>query len=364
MTRPTYVQIDKEALLHNLAEIKHYAPGKKIIAMVKANAYGCGLQAVVPVLDGQVYAFGVACAEEAIAIRKLGIASECILFQGIFSADELIAVSQYRLQCVIHQAQQLQWLLANPQPHKIKVWVKINTGMHRLGFAPEQVYSVVEALQNCPWVDAEIGVMTHLACADEPTNPVNQVQLARYHKLKLPAGKFIKSIANSAAIIAIPEAQAEVVRPGIMLYGVSPFLDKSAAQLGLKPVLTFVSAISAIHHYPAGVPIGYGGIWRTKRPSIIGVVAVGYGDGFPRHISSEAHVWINGFVAPIVGRVSMDILTIDLTDYPHAKIGDAVELWGKNIPVESVAKSANTIPYELLCQLSPRVHHNYKLNCG
>jgi alanine racemase len=358
VARPTCVQIDKEALLHNLAQVKHYAPGKKIIAMVKANAYGCGLKAVAPILSKEVSAFGVACLEEAIAIRNFGLTSECILFQGIFSADELPKVSQYRLQCVVHQSYQLKWLLANPLPNKIKVWVKVDTGMHRLGFPPEQVYDVIDALQHCPWVDLEIGLMTHLACADEPSNPANYEQLTLYHELKLPEGKFITSIANSAAIIAIPKAQADVVRPGIMLYGVSPFFNQTAEQLGLKPVLSFVSAVSAIHYYPADVPIGYGGTWRIKRPSIIGVVTVGYGDGFPRHISSNTLVWINGFYVPIVGQVSMDMLTIDLTDCPGVKIGDLVELWGKNIPLETIARSANTIPYELLCQLSPRVHPN------
>ncbi|MGQ3889358.1 alanine racemase [Legionella sp. CNM-1927-20] len=358
MTRPTYVQFDKAALLHNLNQVKYYAPGKKIIAMVKANAYGCGLGSVVPVLTDHVYAFGVACLEEAIAIRKLGISSECILFQGVFSADELIKVSQYKLQCVLHQPYQLQWLLNNPLASKIKVWVKVNTGMHRLGFAPEQVYDIIQALQNCSWVDSEIGLMTHLACADEPDNPANQAQLNSYRELKLPKGQFITSIANSAAIIALAEAQADVVRPGIMLYGVSPFASQTSKDLGLKPVLSFISAISAIHHYPAGISIGYGGTWQTTRTSIIGIVAAGYGDGFPRHISPNTFVWINGFFAPIVGRVSMDMLAIDLTDCFNIKIGDLVELWGKHVLVEAIAKSANTIPYELLCQLSPRVHQN------
>jgi alanine racemase len=279
VARPTYVQFDKAALLHNLNQVKHYAPGKKIIAMVKANAYGCGLESVVPVLSNKVYAFGVACLEEAIAIRKLGVMSECILFQGVFCADELVTVSQYKLQCVLHQPCQLQWLLNNPQASKIKVWVKVNTGMHRLGFAPDQVYAIIQALQNCTWIDSEIGLMTHLACADEPENNANEAQLNTYRELKLPKGQFISSIANSAAIIALPKAQADVVRPGIMLYGVSPFSKQTSVDLSLKPVLSFISAISAIHHYPAGASIGYGSTWQTKRPSVIGVVAAGYGDG-------------------------------------------------------------------------------------
>ncbi|WP_238584263.1 alanine racemase, partial [Legionella lansingensis] len=302
-----------------------------------------------------VYAFGVACLEEALAIRALGVRGECVLFQGIFSPEELQLVSTHRLQCVIHQPHQLQWLLANPLPNRIKVWVKVNTGMHRLGFPPQDIYEVMTALTNCPWVDSEIGLMTHLACADEPTDPSVQKQLRMFRELDLPPVKIIKSISNSAAILALPDTHEDVVRPGIMLYGVSPFADKTGQELGLMPVMRFVSAISAIHHYPAHVRVGYGGIWQTTRPSIIGVVAVGYGDGYPRHVAPNTPVWLNGFRVPIVGRVSMDMLTVDLTDVPLVKIGDPVELWGQHIPVESIASSARTIAYELLCQFSPRV---------
>lgn len=355
MARPTRVQIDASALVHNLDFVRQQAPTSQIIAMVKANAYGCGLSEVVPVLDGKVYAFGVACLEEAMAIQRLGTKTPCILFQGIFTADELSAVSIHQFQCVIHQPQQLSWLLANPLSKKIRIWIKVNTGMNRLGFAPEDVQEVINALIACPWVDEDIGLMTHLACADEPDHPGNQSQLQIYKDLDLPKTTVTRSIANSAAIIALPDTHADVVRPGVMLYGVSPFNNQTGQQLGLKPVLTFVSAISAIHHLPAGVRIGYGGSWQTNKPSVIAVVAVGYGDGYPRHIAQNTPVWLNGAQAPIVGRVSMDMLTIDVTDFPNLAIGDPVELWGKHIPVEIIAMSAGTIAYELLCQISPRV---------
>ncbi|WP_028387556.1 alanine racemase [Legionella fairfieldensis] len=355
MTRPAHVQIDTKALLHNLNQVKQHAPGCKIIAMVKANAYGCGLSNVVPVLAGKVDAFGVACLEEAVAIRKLGVQSECVLFQGMFSADELQTIVNYKFQFVIHQSCQLQWLLAKPLPDKIKVWVKVDSGMHRLGFMPEEVHDVVAALAACPWVDAEIGLLSHFACADEIENPVNQTQLSVFQALKLPPAKLVRSMANSAALLDLPEAHFDVVRPGIMLYGVSPFSNQVGQTLGLLPVMRFVSAISAIHHYPADTPIGYGGVWRTTRPSIIGVVAAGYGDGYPRHIKPDTPVWVKGYRLPIVGRVSMDMLTVDLTDCPEVTIGDAVELWGQYIPVETIAHAAGTIAYELLCQFSPRV---------
>lgn len=358
MARPTRVQIDATALLHNLNYVKRCAPGSKVIAMVKANAYGCGLPAVVPVLEGQVHAFGVACLEEAMAIRALGVRSDCVLFQGVFSPDELYTVATHKFQCVIHHPLQLQWLLATPLPTKIKIWVKVNTGMHRLGFAPQDVSQVINTLMNCSWVDAEIGLMTHLASADEPDHPSNQNQLRLFRELDLPPIKVIKSIANSAAVLTLTDTHVDVVRPGIMLYGVSPFANQTGQELGLMPVMRFVSAISAIHQYPAYARIGYGGTWQTSKPSTIGVVAAGYGDGYPRHIAQNSLVWVNGCQAPIVGRVSMDMLTVDLSDCPGIKIGDPVELWGQHIPVETVALSAGTIAYELLCQFSPRVRQD------
>lgn len=359
MSRPTQVTIDARALMHNVAHVKRLAPGRKIIAMVKANAYGCGLSSVVPILEDQVDAFGVACLEEALAIRHLGSRRDCVLFQGIFSADELSLVAQHHFQCVLHQPQQLKWLLAQPLLQKIKVWVKVNTGMQRLGFDSQEVYEVLAALKNCSWVDPDIGLMTHLASADEPDHYSNQKQLDLYHALHTPEMALCHSIANSAAILALPETHANVVRPGIMLYGVSPFAQQTGLELGLQPVMSFISALSAIHHCPAGVKVGYNGSWQTKRPSLIGIVAAGYGDGYPRHISENTPVWIKGSQVPIVGRVSMDMLTVDLTDVTLApEIGDAVELWGSNIAVERIAQSAGTIAYELLCQYSPRVRSN------
>lgn len=355
MARPTRVQIDARALLHNVSMVGRSAPDAKIIAMVKANAYGCGISSVVPLLEGKVYAFGVACLEEAMAIRALGVRTDCILFQGVFSADELHASAAHHFQCVLHQPYQLDWLLATPLATKIKVWVKVNSGMHRLGFPPDDLYEIINALTHCPWVEQEIGVMTHLACADEPYHPANQNQLKVFRDLALPSVKLIKSIANSAAILALPETHVDVVRPGVMLYGVSPFTNQTGQELGLLPVMHFMSAVSAIHHYPAQAQIGYGGTWQTSRPSVIGVVAAGYGDGYPRHIAQNTPVWVNGQLAPIVGRVSMDMLTIDLTDHPDISIAAPVELWGQHIPVEKIALSAGTSPYELICQLAPRV---------
>jgi alanine racemase len=353
MTRPTHVYIHDAALLHNLGRVKQCAPGKKVIAMVKANAYGCGFSSVVPVLDGHVDAFGVASLEEAMSLRALGNRSHCVLFQGIFSSDELLSVANFGFQCVVHQALQLQWILSTPLPTPIKVWIKVNTGMNRLGFQPEEVADVIRALRSCSWVDDEMGVMTHLACADEPSQLDNEQQWQVFHQMDV-SETMARSIANSAAILALPHMLADVVRPGIMLYGVSPFPHQVGFELGLMPVMHFMSAVSAIHYYPPHARIGYSGTWQSDKPTIIGVIPVGYGDGYPRHIASNTPTWVRGYMAPIVGRISMDMMTIDLTQCPGVKEGDSVELWGRYIPVERIARSAGTIPYELLCQMTRR----------
>lgn len=355
MSRPTRVHIDATALLHNLAQVKQHAPHSQIIAMVKANAYGCGIASVVPVLEGKVAAFGVACLEEAIAIRALGAQTDCILFQGLFKETEIPALQRYNLQMVIHQQQQLQWLLANPLSMPVQIWVKVNTGMHRLGFSEPELYPVLAALAACPWVKKPLGIMTHFASADEPHNPANEQQLKRFCDLVCPDVPLLYSAANSAAVLSLSASHFDFVRPGIMLYGISPFNHLTGMELGLQPVMRFISALTAINHYPAAAKIGYGGSWQTTKPSRIGIIPVGYGDGYPRHIALHTPVWIKGYQVPIVGRISMDMMTVDLTDYPHLQLGDTVELWGANIPVESIASSAGTIAYELICQISSRV---------
>lgn len=356
MSRPTRVEINTTALLHNLNQVKRRAPKTRVIAMVKANAYGCGIRAILPTLEGHVDAFGVACLEEALEIRSIGLRTPCVLFEGVFSPDELLLALNNNCEIVIHQRQQLDWLLATPLPFRMKVWVKINTGMSRLGFARETIRDIITGLQNCSWVDKTIGLMTHFSDADDPDQSRSRAQIESYQSLDLPPGQYSKSLANSAAIIALPESHGDVIRPGIMLYGISPFGSMTGQALGLQPVLSLISGIIAVNDYPAGARIGYGGDWQTGRPSRIGIVAVGYGDGYPRHIKEGTSVWIRGHLVPVVGRISMDMTTIDLTDFPDLMPGDPVELWGARIPVETIAASAGTIPYELICQLSSRVH--------
>ena len=254
---------------------------------------------------------------------------------------------------MIHAPHQVDWLLNTKLSLPLDVWIKVNTGLNRLGLDIDEVQGVFEKLTSCAWVN-KIGIMTHLSRADEPKNEYNIKQLKLFDSV-LPNNQTInRSIGNSAAILSNMPLNANYVRPGIMLYGVSPFAEQNGIDLGLRPVMSLRSKIIAIHHYPLGAEVGYGGIWRAQRPSVIGVVPVGYGDGYPRHIAPNTPVAIGKYLVPIVGRVSMDMVTIDLTDFPDVHLGDAVELWGETLPIEVVARSAGTIAYELLCQMTKR----------
>jgi alanine racemase len=352
MSRPTYLKINPEALLHNVQQVKQHAVGKKIIAMVKSNAYGCDVSIVVPALSKVVDAFGVACIEEALIVRIFNHNLPCILFQGVFSQSEYHLAAAQNFPCVIHNQQQLNWLITTPLENPLSVWIKVNTGLNRLGFDAAEVDGVFATLKHCSWVN-EIGLMTHFSRADEPENEYNTTQIRMFDQITPEIT--LRSMGNSAAILAHMQLKADYVRPGIMLYGVSPFAEKNANELGLQPVMSLNSIITTIHHYPPHTYVGYGATWSSSRPSIIGVVPVGYGDGYPRHIAANTPVLINGQLAPIVGRVSMDMITVDLTDCHDVHLGDAVELWGESLPVEVIARAAGTIAYELLCQVSDRV---------
>ncbi|MDX2346745.1 MAG: alanine racemase [Legionella sp.] len=355
MARPTHIAVDVSALKHNLASVRACAPKQQIVAMVKADAYACGVPFVVPALEDNLDAFGVASLEEAIAVRQY-TQKPCILFEGVFTPDELAEVVKLKFEIVIHEKMQLEWLLNTPLDKPVRVWVKIDTGMHRLGFMPDEASDVIAALKTCPWIDNTITVMTHLASADTPQSTQNQLQYQIFQDLQ-GVSALTQSIANSAAILSYANTDKlfDVVRPGIMLYGVSPFFDQDGTSIGLKPVMQLISKITAIHDILPGETVGYGATWQAERPSKIAVVAVGYGDGYPRHIAPNTPVYIENQFVPIVGRVSMDMLMIDITDFKEITIGNRVELWGANLPVERIARAAGTIGYELLTQISPRV---------
>ncbi len=353
MSRPARALVDAGALRHNLQQVRRHAPHSRAMAVVKANGYGHGLAWVARSLEAGVDAFGVSSVEEGILLRAAGIACPICLLEGFFTPDELPVLAQHRLEPVIHHAGQLKALAQAAPTVKLTAWLKIDTGMHRLGFLPQAVPDALKQLRNSPAV-ADIRAMSHFARADIASDPDTQLQidifLAQIQNLGLES-----SLANSAGIMAWPRSHLDWVRPGIMLYGASPLAGRTAAQLDLKPVMTLQTALIAVHARRRGEAVGYGGDWRCPEDMPVGVAAIGYGDGYPRHAVPGTPVLVNGARAPLVGRVSMDMITLDLRAQPNARAGDPVVLWGQGLPVDEIAQSAGTIAYELLCHVTERI---------
>ena len=358
MTRATRAVIDLQALRHNFSIALQRAPGSHNLAIIKANGYGHG---IVPVARALTHAdaFGVACLEEAIALREAGIARPIVLLEGIPRAADLNLVQGYQLELVVHQLEQVAMLEQLPgDTRPVPVWLKIDTGMHRLGIKPAQTLSIFQRLQQAAGVARPVRLMTHLANADDRDDATTKRQLDSFREaiagLDAPT-----SIANSAGILGRPDSHADWNRPGIMLYGVSPFLDGVAATGDLHPVMTLQSELIAVNQHQKGDHIGYGGTYVCPESMPVGVVAIGYGDGYPRHAAAGTPVRVNGENVPLVGRVSMDMICVDLRTQPNARPGDPVVVWGKGLPVEDVAARAGTIGYELLCQVTQRVTFHY-----
>lgn len=353
MQPATTAHIDTAALCHNLAQARAAAPNSRVVAAIKANAYGHGLLRVAHALTA-ADSFAVARCPEALALREAGLDKPIVVLEGFLEPEEVTLCSRYQLQATVHHESQLAMLEAARLPQPIEIWLKLDTGMHRLGFTPDALPALLERLASCPNATAQCRVMSHLAKADDPEDAYTELQLARFEAAT--AGINIeRSLANSGGILGWPATHFDWVRPGIMLYGCSPFSDSIGADLGLRPVMTLKSRLIAIHTLATGEPIGYGGAWRCPRDSRIGVAAIGYGDGYPRHAPSGTPVVVRGQRIPLVGRVSMDMITLDLTDCPAAQVGDPVTLWGPELPLEEIAQHAGTISYELLCQVTPRV---------
>ena len=351
MSRPLRAEIRLSSLQHNLQRARAAAPHSQVMAAIKANAYGHGMTRVAHALHN-VDAFAVASIEEAIILREAGVHADIILLEGMFSADEILLVQAYNVQLVIHSLQQVEWLEAARLPRPLVAWLKIDTGMHRLGINPADFAGFYQRLSECDAV-AEIRFMSHFACADERHNPATAQQMEAFDAcLGETTGQ--RSLANSAAILAHPASHADWIRPGIMLYGASPLQGESAASLGLEPAMTFRSQLIAVNSLRKGDRVGYGAEWTCPQDMPVGVVACGYGDGYPRHARAGTPVLVNGQRVPLVGRVSMDMLTVDLRGC-EARIGDEVVLWGEGLPADDVAESAGTIAYELFCQLTARV---------
>lgn len=352
--------VDLGAIRHNLGVVRRTAPRSKVMAAVKADAYGHGAVEVARALEaGQVDALAVACMEEAMQLREAHLLTTPIaLLEGVISIEEAALAVYERLQVVVHDHWQIALLEQLPASATVQVWFKLDSGMHRLGFPLADVPQLVETLKRHPGWKLQ-GWITHLACADELDSPVTAQQIAAYDAaLRGVPGP--RSIANSAGLLAWPEARVDWVRPGLMLYGASPLPGKTGADLGLIPALTLESRLIAVREYAAGEPIGYGQTWRTPERMPIGVVAVGYADGVHRCLSSGTPVMIGGVRVPLVGRVSMDMITVDLRGVPSAAVGDPVRLWGPGLPAEEVATHAGTLAYELFCGLTQRVRFRYR----
>lgn len=352
MTRPARALLDAQALRDNLERVREYAPQSKIMAVVKADAYGHGLAWAADKLR-KADAFGVACIEEAIALRQAGSDKRICLLEGFFDAAELPAIAQHRLDPVIHHTAQL-WDLEQAQHLRpLDVWLKVDTGMHRLGFPPEQAAEAWQHLRAAECV-ATVRVLSHFANADNKFDSNTRAQTERFLALTADWG-LERSLANSAGVAGWADTHLEWVRPGIMLYGASSLAGHTAADLGLRPVMTLVSALIAVRKLKKGDAVGYGGEWVCPEDMPVGVVAIGYGDGYPRQMKAGAPVLVAGHPAPLIGRVSMDMITVDLRSQPHAKVGDPVVLWGRGLPVEDLAPHAGTIGYTLLCGVTARV---------
>ena len=355
--RPLVATIDLAAVRHNYALAKRCAPGRRAFAVVKANAYGHGVREVVSALHDEADGFAVASLEEAAEVRAMHGTARILLLEGCFAADELPMAAHLGLDLVLQGAEQVEALLAVSLPRPLNIWLKLDSGMHRLGLASDGVRQQFPRLRGAAQV-AELNLLSHFACADERGHSLSELQLECFLEL-LDLDFDQRSLANSAAVLMIPAAHMDWLRPGIMLYGATPFADLSAAELGLRPAMTLSAQLIAVRDVAAGDSVGYGAGWIAERPSRIGTVSCGYADGYPRHASSGTPVLIHGQRVPLAGRVSMDMLTVDLTDLPEAMVGDAVELWGAQLPVDEVAHAAGTIGYELLTKVTARVPRRY-----
>jgi alanine racemase len=351
--------VDTAALRHNLGTIRAYAPGSRVMAVVKANAYGHGLVSTALAL-ADADAFAVARLDEGIALRGAGVRAPIVLLEGVFNAEQLAEAAHHRFELVVHDPLQIKLLEAHRDARRFIVWIKMDTGMNRLGFRPEAFAPALARLRALTVPPLELRVMTHLARADERSEPMTREQIARFEATLASIGlmgaqRLATSIGNSAGTLGWPQAHGDWVRPGLALYGVSPFAGETAERHGLKPVMTLETTVLTVREVKRGETVGYAGSWRAERDSAIAILAAGYGDGLPRHLDNGTPVLIGGTRYPLVGRVSMDMIAVDVTGESRVAIGNKAVVWGEGLPVEEVARHADTIPYELLCGVSQRV---------
>lgn len=346
--RPARALIDLQALRHNYRLARELA-GAKALAVVKADAYGHGAVRCAQALADEVDGFAVACIEEALQLREAGINQPILLLEGFFEAQELALIEAHDFWCVVHALWQLEAIEQAQLSKPLTVWLKLDSGMHRVGLHPADYQAAYQRLQASANV-GEIVLMSHFARADELDCARSDEQVAVFERARQGLNAPV-SLRNSPAVLGWPQVHSDWVRPGIMLYGASPFEQTQAVAAQLQPVMTLESKIISVRELPAGEPVGYGARFVTERASRVGVVAMGYADGYPRHAPTGTPVMIDGHMSRLIGRVSMDMLTVDLTDLPASGLGSRVELWGKNVLASDVASAAGTIPYQLFCNL-------------
>lgn len=351
--RRAELSIDLNALRHNTMRAQTAACGRKIFAAVKADAYGHGAKTVAQTLRGQVDGWMVASLAEGEALRQAGMTERILVLQGIMDASEARRAAQRFLEPVFHHASQLDALGRSLAGLSLTAWMKLDTGMHRIGFTPDEFPAAYARLSQQRGIRPSPGILTHFARADEPDQTPTQQQIACFEQV---AGGLDaeKSLCNSAGLLRYPQAGGDWVRPGIMIYGGNPMTEGTAEEWGLKPVMTLRTRLIAIRQVAAGEGVGYGARFIAPEKMPVGVVAVGYGDGYPRHAPDGTPILIGTQRSAVIGRVSMDLITVDLRGI-SAKVGDEVVCWGEGLPVDDIARHSASISYELMCQMSGRV---------
>ena len=355
------VEVNCKSILHNIEFFRKKSPNSTLMAVVKANAYGHGMEGVAKLVEDRVDCFGVARISEAIALRQSGIRSSIVLLEGFFPHDDINDLLDFNLQPVIHSSWQIDALNTIPFANEITAWFKIDTGMHRLGFNLDEAVTEFNRLANCNVIRQPINIISHFSSADELSSTQTSKQMALFdefiHSLDANLVGSQQSIAASGGILAWPNSHRNIIRLGIALYGVSPFTEQV---IDLEPAMTLKSELITVRKHLKGQSVGYGQTWTSKSDTILGVVAMGYGDGYPRGIPANTPVSVNGRIVPIVGRVSMDMIVVDLGQNSQDKPGDEVIFWGKELPIEQIAKHTGISAYELLTRLTARAKIRYK----
>ncbi|MFT6287450.1 MAG: alanine racemase [Alcanivorax sp.] len=357
MARPNQARINLDALRHNVSVARSLAPDSKLMSVVKANAYGHGAVVISKTLEPLVDALAVACIEEAIELRDAGITAPIMLLEGVFEASELAVAADRKLWVTLDNEVQLSWLENTDLRHPLTCWLKIDSGMHRLGVLPPQVAEYYARLRACKNANPDIVLSTHFASADDLHSEQTNEQIACFNAT-CDGLEGLRSAANSPALMGWPATTYDWVRPGYMLYGNSPFPKSHPNTAQLQPVMTLTSAVISVRDIASGDSVGYSAMWTAQRPSRIATITIGYGDGYPRRAQNGTPVLVNGKRAELVGRVSMDMICVDVTDLDAVQIGDEVVLWGDGLPAVEVAQHADTIGYELTTRMpmrTPRV---------